>query len=124
MFKSCKGLLVLTVLALLGLLSAGHVASAQQKKPNILVIWGDDVGWFNISAHNHPFLCFGTGSARPLRLDWGGVLHLRIREEDDRNGAGDARRANGLTVSGRVLRRPTGQQTMRLQRWRGEGRSS
>ena len=22
-------------------------------KPNILVIWGDDIGWFNISAYNH-----------------------------------------------------------------------
>lgn len=23
-----------------------------QDKPNILVIWGDDIGWFNISANN------------------------------------------------------------------------
>ena len=23
------------------------------KKPNILIIWGDDIGWFNISAYNH-----------------------------------------------------------------------
>jgi arylsulfatase A-like enzyme len=22
-------------------------------KPNILIIWGDDIGWFNISAYNH-----------------------------------------------------------------------
>ena len=27
-------------------------ATAQEKKPNILVIWGDDIGWFNISAYN------------------------------------------------------------------------
>jgi arylsulfatase A-like enzyme len=27
-------------------------AGAQEKKPNILVIWGDDVGWYNISAYN------------------------------------------------------------------------
>jgi len=27
-------------------------AAAQQKKPNILVIWGDDIGQFNISAYN------------------------------------------------------------------------
>ena len=25
---------------------------ADQKKPNILIIWGDDIGWFNISAYN------------------------------------------------------------------------
>ncbi len=28
------------------------VAQAQQRKPNILVIWGDDIGVFNISAYN------------------------------------------------------------------------
>ena len=26
--------------------------SAQDKKPNILIIWGDDIGWFNINAYN------------------------------------------------------------------------
>ena len=24
-----------------------------QKKPNILIIWGDDIGWFNVSANNN-----------------------------------------------------------------------
>ena len=27
-------------------------AQAATKKPNILVIWGDDIGQFNISAYN------------------------------------------------------------------------
>ena len=27
-------------------------AFAQDKKPNIVVIWGDDIGQFNISAYN------------------------------------------------------------------------
>ena len=31
---------------------AAGVASAQQKKPNILVIWGDDIGVDNISAYH------------------------------------------------------------------------
>ena len=26
--------------------------AAEQKKPNILIIWGDDIGGFNISAYN------------------------------------------------------------------------
>ena len=26
---------------------------ASGRKPNILIIWGDDIGWFNISAYNH-----------------------------------------------------------------------
>ena len=29
------------------------MAKQEQKKPNILIIWGDDIGWFNISAYNH-----------------------------------------------------------------------
>jgi arylsulfatase len=27
--------------------------SSNPGKPNILIIWGDDIGWFNISAYNH-----------------------------------------------------------------------
>jgi arylsulfatase len=27
-------------------------AQTAQKKPNILVIWGDDIGYWNISAYN------------------------------------------------------------------------
>jgi len=42
-----------------GLLAAG-AAAAQPKKPNILVIWGDDVGWFNISAYNHGMMGYKT----------------------------------------------------------------
>ena len=26
--------------------------AAEQKKPNILIIWGDDIGQFNVSAYN------------------------------------------------------------------------
>jgi arylsulfatase len=35
-------------------------AGAQQKKPNILVIWGDDIGWDNISAYNHGMMGYQT----------------------------------------------------------------
>jgi arylsulfatase len=30
------------------------------KKPNILIIWGDDIGWFNISAYNHGIMGYRT----------------------------------------------------------------
>src|SRR5215471_15432173 len=30
------------------------------KLPNILVIWGDDIGWFNISAYNHGVMGYET----------------------------------------------------------------
>src|SRR5262249_12913967 len=32
--------------------TAPSLAQAQAKKPNILIIWGDDIGWYNVSAYN------------------------------------------------------------------------
>jgi arylsulfatase A-like enzyme len=41
-----------------------HAAAAQMaasgKKPNILVMFGDDVGWFNVSAYNHGAMGYRT----------------------------------------------------------------
>ena len=33
-------------------LAATPLAAQEQDQPNILVIWGDDIGWYNISAYN------------------------------------------------------------------------
>ena len=33
---------------------------AKTNKPNILIIWGDDIGWFNISAYNHGIMGYRT----------------------------------------------------------------
>ena len=33
---------------------------AQTKKPNIIVIWGDDVGWSNVSAYNMGMMGYRT----------------------------------------------------------------
>ena len=41
----------ITALIVLGFALTALPASAQQKKPNILVIWGDDLGRTNISAY-------------------------------------------------------------------------
>ena len=30
------------------------------KKPNILIIWGDDIGQFNVSAYNHGMMGYRT----------------------------------------------------------------
>jgi arylsulfatase len=35
-------------------------AHAQARKPNILIIWGDDIGGFNISAYNHGMMGYKT----------------------------------------------------------------
>ncbi len=33
---------------------------AQDKKPNILIIWGDDIGWYNVSAYNQGVMGYKT----------------------------------------------------------------
>ena len=40
--------------------TAGHSPSQSGKKPNILVIWGDDIGIHNISAYNHGIMGYKT----------------------------------------------------------------
>jgi Sulfatase len=44
----------------LAFLSTGPLANAQAKKPNILIIWGDDIGQFNISAYNMGMMGYQT----------------------------------------------------------------
>ena len=55
-------------LVALALLAAGVVttrpAAAQQQRPNMIVIMGDDIGWFNIGAYNQ-----GMMSGRTPNLD-------------------------------------------------------
>jgi len=45
-----------TVIAACLMATTTHAAD----KPNILVIWGDDIGWFNISAYNHGMMGYKT----------------------------------------------------------------
>ena len=30
------------------------------KKPNILILWGDDIGWYNLSCHNQGAMGYRT----------------------------------------------------------------
>jgi len=46
--------------AIMAFLSTGEFANAQAKKPNILVIWGDDIGIHNISAYNLGIMGYHT----------------------------------------------------------------
>jgi arylsulfatase len=46
--------------ALCGLVALAAAASAQTKKPNILVIWGDDIGTWNISHNNRGMMGYKT----------------------------------------------------------------
>ena len=56
-----QGITRLLSVALCGLLGVlGGTAQAQATKPNILVIWGDDIGGFNISAYNRGMMGYRT----------------------------------------------------------------
>jgi arylsulfatase len=50
----------LRFLALATLAAVPLLASAQGSKPNVLVIWGDDIGQFNISAYNMGVMGYRT----------------------------------------------------------------
>ena len=47
-------------IAACSLLSLVPIAAAQEKKPNILVIMGDDIGWFNPSCYNSGIMGYRT----------------------------------------------------------------
>lgn len=47
-------------LIVLSVVLATLSAYAQQKKPNILVIWGDDIGYWNVSAYNQGMMGYKT----------------------------------------------------------------
>lgn len=59
-------------------LAMASLGFAQQKKPNILVIWGDDIGQFNISAYNMGMMGYKTpnidriGREGAIFTDWYG----------------------------------------------------
>jgi arylsulfatase A-like enzyme len=65
----------LLTLATTFLLLAGLLAQ-KQDKPNILVIWGDDIGWANISKYNHGIMGYQTpnidklGDEGAMFTDW------------------------------------------------------
>ena len=52
-------LLLLFAFAFTGIL-APRAAFAQAKPPNILIIWGDDIGYWNISAYNQGMMGYKT----------------------------------------------------------------
>lgn len=53
------GLLAMAAVAFAGLAAAG-AAAAQPKKPNIVVIWGDDVGFTNLSIYSRGVMGYRT----------------------------------------------------------------
>ena len=52
MSQTCGALVVGTLLVTSAFVSTAAHAQAPAQRPNILVIMGDDVGWFNIGAYH------------------------------------------------------------------------
>ena len=55
-----RGLAAVLMSLVLALLGAAPAAAQGTKKPNILIIWGDDIGQFNISAYNMGMMGYRT----------------------------------------------------------------
>ena len=56
----------LAVLALVcAALISSSPAAAADKKPNIVIIWGDDIGQCNISAYSHGLMGYQDAQHRP-----------------------------------------------------------
>lgn len=58
--------LVATVCTVEGTALHNTVAQAADKKPNIVIIWGDDIGQSNISAYSKGMMSYQTPN-RPSR---------------------------------------------------------
>ncbi|MFZ0399279.1 MAG: arylsulfatase [Methyloceanibacter sp.] len=59
-----RGAMLLIAIALLSIVVVPATAQAQQQRPNILFIMGDDIGWFNIGAYHQ-----GIMSGKTPNLD-------------------------------------------------------
>src|SRR6266508_3524859 len=53
-------LTLVAVVTLVLLMTAGVTLAADLKKPNILIIWGDDIGYWNVSAYNQGMMGYKT----------------------------------------------------------------
>jgi arylsulfatase len=64
--------------AALVLVASPAAAQSASGKPNILVIWGDDIGWFNVGAYNNGMMGYDTpnidriADAGAMFTDWYG----------------------------------------------------
>jgi len=61
--------LLIAALATTSLISQVSAQEAAAKKPNILVIWGDDIGQFNVSAYNMGMMGYKTPNIDSIAKD-------------------------------------------------------
>jgi len=76
--KLTSGFKILALALGLAFIGAPASQAADAKKPNILILWGDDIGEFNVSAYNHGMMGYRTphidslAKSGALFTDWYG----------------------------------------------------
>jgi arylsulfatase A-like enzyme len=41
----------------------------EQKKPNLLIIWSDDIAWYNVRAYNHGVMGYRTPNINRIAIE-------------------------------------------------------
>ena len=57
------------ILAIAATILVAGIANAAQEKPNILAIWGDDIGYWNVSAYNRGMMGYHTPNIDRIARD-------------------------------------------------------
>ena len=60
MKRVSTALFILCAVSLLALASPALAQATKTSKPNILIIWGDDIGYWNVSAYNQGMMGYKT----------------------------------------------------------------
>jgi arylsulfatase len=111
-------------------LQAEYHDMAKQSKPNILILWGDDIGWFNISAHNNGIMGYRTPNIDRIAeeganfTDWYGQQSCTAGRACFITGQSPIRTGLtkvGLPVDEDIAGIPTKAKTGKLQRRRCDG---
>ncbi|MEI6084704.1 MAG: arylsulfatase [Verrucomicrobiota bacterium] len=58
--RTRRNVALFAALTLASLVTAGNSRAADAKKPNILILWGDDIGYWNVSAYNQGMMGYKT----------------------------------------------------------------
>jgi arylsulfatase len=66
---ACAATALFAALALADLSPVAHAQATGGKQPNILIIWGDDIGQFNVSAYNMGMMGYRTPNIDRLAKD-------------------------------------------------------
>ncbi len=77
-------IVALAVLATIAATPAAIAQGADGKRPNILIIMGDDIGWFNLSIHNRGIMGYKTPNIDRLakegaNLNAGNINYMTLK---------------------------------------------